>query len=453
MFAGYREALAHLQSQVDVERMAPSRLDPERVFKLDRMRALVDALGNPERDTRFVHIVGSKGKGGTVEMLASCLGACRYAVGVFTSPHLVDLRERIRLGETPIDEADFTRLLHEAVCAGAEIPEGLGLPTYFELLTAVALMFYAEQAVDIAVLETGLGGRLDSTNVVIPEVVGVSAIQLEHTHILGDTLDKIAREKAGVFKAGIEAISVPQHEEAAQALREVAQAVGAPLSFLGAEIDFTSRFESSPQLGPHSRVSLTTVRSTYEHMPVPLMGHHQADNCGLVLAILDRLRERGFEAPEREVALGLAATPKMGRLEQVWDAPRIFVDGAHTPESLEATIRAIGAHLRFDSMVCVFGCAADKKVDDMLGRLAIGSDKVIFTRAEGHDRGADPEDLRRRFADICPKMALASASVKDAINTAHQGVGRDDLILVTGSFYVAGEAKRLLLEAKKKREG
>ena len=243
---------------------------------------------------------------------------------------------------------------------------------------------------------------------------------------------------------------MPQTPEVEAVLRDKAEAAGTRLEMLGREIEFSYRFEASPELGPHARVSLTTERSEYEHLPVPLKGEHQAHNCGLALAILDRLRDRGYETPERAVLLGLATTPANGRMEIAFDDPRIIIDGAHNPESIKALVKAIGAHMKYDSMVVIFGCAEDKDVDGMLRMLALGADKVLFTRSSENPRAIDPKELQRRFAEISPKMTQVVPKLKEAINTAHKAIGRDDLICVTGSFYLAGEAKKMLQAAKAK---
>lgn len=447
--ASYQLALRYLDSHMNLERVRVDRANRS-VFTLERMLALLAALNDPHRDVRCVHVAGSKGKGSTVEMTAACLGECGYAVGVYTSPHLVHIRERIRLNADPISHARFTQGMARVAQAAVAIEPECGKPTYFELLTALALLHFADQAVDIAVIETGLGGRLDSTNVIQPEVTAITAIQLEHTEMLGTTLEEIAAEKAGIFKPGVAALTVPQTPEVEAVLRDKAEAAGTRLEMLGREIEFSYRFEASPELGPHARVSLTTERSEYEHLPVPLKGEHQAHNCGLALAILDRLRDRGYETPERAVLLGLATTPANGRMEIAFDDPRIIIDGAHNPESIKALVKAIGAHMKYDSMVVIFGCAEDKDVDGMLRMLALGADKVLFTRSSENPRAIDPKELQRRFAEISPKMTQVVPKLKEAINTAHKAIGRDDLICVTGSFYLAGEAKKMLQDAKAK---
>jgi dihydrofolate synthase/folylpolyglutamate synthase len=440
-------ASEYLSQRINVEQIRPAALDTRHAFNLDRMRALLAELGNPQSSFKAVHVAGSKGKGSICEMVASCLRACGYTVGLYTSPHLVDIRERIRIGECQIGEREFCSALTGVAKVADSIAKSHGEATHFELLTAMAFVHFAEQAVDIAVVEVGMGGRLDATNVIQPEVCAIASIQLEHTQILGTTLEKIAAEKAGIMKPGVPCVSSPQAAGVKAVLKAAAAEAPCPMLVLGEDLEFSSRFESSPELGPHARVCLNTPRSQFEHLPVPLRGEHQAVNCGVALAILDQLRARGVETPEVRVASGLSQTPGHGRMEMVLRDPRILIDGAHNPESIAALIKALGAQIRYDSLVVVFGCAADKDVPGMLAKLAMGADKLIFTRAEGSGRACDPRELQRKFAEISPKMTQVAPTVRDAINLAARAVGRDDLLVATGSFAIAGEAKALI-EAK-----
>jgi len=452
-FPDYLTAVEYLRNRVNVEQSRPSQVDVAKAFNLDRMVALMEELGNPHRSFKSIHVGGSKGKGSTCEMTAASLRACGYTVGLYTSPHLVHLGERIRINDVPIGLGEFTTLLSRVADGAAKMPRKHGEPTYFELLTALAFVQFAEQAVDVAVVEVGMGGRLDATNVIIPEVCALSAIQLEHTLLLGDTLEKIAAEKAGIFKAGVPVVTVPQTAGVLAVLKEAAGAAGTTIESLNQELEFSYRFEASPELGHHARVCLSTKRSNFEHLPVPLKGEHQAYNCGLMLAILDRLRERGMATPEGAVARGLAKTPSNGRLEQIHSSPRVLIDGAHNPDSIAALVKAVGVQVRYDSMVVVFGCAADKDVVQMLRNIGLGADKIIFTKAESSLRAMDPRELHRKFAEVSGKMAQVAQTLQDAISLASRAVSRDDLILVTGSFALAGEAKRLLSEkAAMKRE-
>ena len=320
-------------------------------------------------------------------------------------------------------------------------------PTFFEAMTAAALVYYSEQAVDIVVLETGLGGRLDATTVAQPLVTGLTNISLDHMNILGKDLASIAKEKAGIMKKGVWAISVEQDPAVTRVFEEVAQEVGAPLEFTGKQIDFSYRFEANRELGPHTRVCVTTPTSRWEHLPVPLRGEHQAHNCGLALSILDKLKGHGFTFPEDKVIAGLAATQLAGRMEQVWSEPRVIIDGAHNAHSITALIRSLGAHIAaYDSMVMIFGCGQDKDVNGMLKQVALGADKVIFTRARNNVRAVEPEELMSKFNDLSGKMAQTAPSLEEAFRLANRAVSREDVIVITGSFYLAGEAKKLFAD-------
>lgn len=442
MLRTFEQAQAYLLDRPNFERVRQDRIDAD-AFKLDRMHALLDELGNPHRCFRSVHIAGSKGKGSVCEMLASALGTCGYAVGVYTSPHLVHINERMRVNDRAISDSDFVAMTNRCRAAARSLKGEWGEATFFELTTAMAFCYFLHQAVDLAVIEVGLGGRLDCTNVITPEVCGLASIQLEHTDILGNTLEAIAGEKAGIMKPGIPLVTVPQESGVIDVLRTRSESIDSTLLVLGEDMEYSCRFESDQKLGPHARICVTNPENGYEHIAVPLKGEHQAANCGLALALINQLAARGFVAPEREVSLGLSQTPASGRLELVCQSPRVLLDTAHTPESMRCLVRAVGAHLRFDSLVAIFGCSVDKAADDMLVEIARGADKVIFTRAEDNPRAMDPKELAARFREKTTTMSQVEPDLKSAINTAAHAVGRDDLILVTGSCFVVGEAKRL----------
>ena len=436
-----------LYEHVDYERM---RIVPynKRTFSLDRMRKLLGYLGDPHGQLQCVQVAGTKGKGSTCAMLASMLQACGYTIGLYSSPHLVDLRERLTIdGQLP-SHSDMAGLFRRV--AEAELKLGKQRLSFFEIMTAVALRYFADQAVDMAVLETGLGGRLDSTSVVTPVVTGITRIGYDHMNILGEELEQIAREKAGIFKKGVPAISVKQEPGVTKVLQEVAAGVGAPLEFTGEEVEFSHRFEANRELGPHSRVSIITETSRFEHLAVPLRGEHQAYNCGLALAMVDKLIGAGFQLPEERIVEGLSKTRLAGRMEQVWSQPRVIIDGAHNGASLQALIRSLGAHIAYDSLVMIFGCGQDKDITGMLKQIALGADKIIFTRAKANSRACEPEDLLSHFSEISGKMAQTADNLEAALKLAGRAVSREDLIVITGSFYLAGEAKKLFADQANK---
>ena len=404
----YDSALKYLFGQTDYEQMLRVRYNRD-TFNLDRMRLLLSGLGNPHTKLRAAHIAGTKGKGSTATMLAEMLRTCGYKVGLYTSPHICDVRERIRVDGEMISQAALTRLICQVEPIIAKMADK---PTFFEIFTAMAFQHFANSGVDVAVVEAGLGGRLDSTNVLTPEVCGLTSISLDHIHQLGDTPAKIAAEKAGIFKRDIPAISVSQLPEVKRVLRKTARETGASLMFTGEDIDFSYRVESSRQNGCHARICLTTPRSRFEHLPVPLLGEHQALNCGLALAMLDQLKLKGYNQISDEKAIrGLSSVYIPGRMELVHRDPRILLDGAHNAASVQALMRAIGQHIPYDSMVMIFGCAADKDINGMMQQISTGADKVIFTRAAGNPRAARPEDLAEMYEQCSGRVAQDRKSV------------------------------------------
>ena len=447
-FDNYQTAKAWLYEHVDHERLRVVQYDEE-IFGLKRMRKLLDLVGNPQQQIRCVHVAGTKGKGSTCTMLASILSECGVVTGLYTSPHLNDLRERISIDGHLAGYQDLTDIFQKI--AKAETKLGFSL-TFFEILTAAAFMHFAEQAVDIAVLETGLGGRLDCTNVCEPLVTGITSIALDHMNILGSDVQDIAREKAGIFKPGVPAVSVEQVTPVANVLKECAEASETTVEFVGKDIDFSLRFEASKELGPHTRVCLAGKQTRLEHLPVPLKGEHQAHNCGLALAILDKLKAHGLDFPEDRIVSGLAKTKLPGRMEQVWNGPRVIVDGAHNASSLEALTKALGAHVQYDSLIMLFGCGHDKDIAGMLEQVSLGADKVIFTQARGNPRRLEAGELYKRFSEDYGKMAQQADTLEGALKLASHAVTREDIIVICGSFYLAGEARDYFHKLTVKRE-
>ncbi len=437
-FRSYKQAIEYLYTKTDYEKERRLRYNVT-TFNLKRMRKLTSLLGNPQKKITTVHIAGTKGKGSTATMLSRMLEANGYKVGLYTSPHVVNLHERIMVNGKMISDSDLYGLMNR-IYAPVEKLSKTDPPTFFEIFTALAFMHFADVEVDIAIIETGLGGRLDSTNVIKPKVIGVTSLSIDHQNQLGDSLDKIAMEKSGVFKKGVPIVTVQQEQAAMKVLKSQAVEVGAPLSITGGDIDFSHRFETSREHGPHNRICLTTPTSKFEHLRVPLHGRHQAINCGLALAILDKLKSVGFKVDNGKAEDGLKSVSLLGRMEMISDDPRIMIDAAHNAASVKALIHAIGQNIPYDSMVVIFGCNEDKDIKGMLHQLQYGADKVIFTRS-GSAKAVPPQDLADMYTEICGKMCQAASSLAEALVLAKSAIGKEDLICITGSFYLIGQAK------------
>jgi len=301
---------------------------------------------------------------------------------------------------------------------------------------------FADQNVDIAVIETGMGGRLDSTNVIMPEVCAITSISKDHMSVLGNTLARIAEEKAGILKKDIPALTCQQSPDVMNVFRRVAATSKTPLSVVGQDLEFSFRFEITRPMGPHMRVCLTTETNRFEHLAVPLMGEHQAVNCGLALAMLDRLKQRGLNFEMNKAIEGLARVKIPGRLEVVRQTPHVILDGAHNAASVQALFRGVGQHIPYDSMVVIFGCNCDKDIDGMLEQLSLGADKVIFTRSANNPKAADPLELSNIYTERYGKMVQVAETFPQAMEIASRAITREDVVTVTGSFYLVGEAKQ-----------
>lgn len=393
---------------------------------LERVSALLGRLGHPERKTRFVHVAGTNGKGSTSVMTASALSACGYKTGLYTSPHLARVNERMRLDGAEIPDGEFARV----VSALASAAEGLAEPcTEFELLTAAALLWFAEAGADIAVLEVGMGGRFDATNV-IPrsECAVITNIGLDHTAVLGDTVEAIAAEKAGIFKGG-RAVSYEQPESVAAVLRSAAAKTGTELTFA----DFS-------KIEPLSdSVEGQRFRFEGEEYSIRLLGAHQLKNAAVALTALDTLRRSGWDLPAEGVRKGLAAAVWPARFELVECAPLFVVDGGHNPQCVAATAEAIRRYMPGGRCVILMGVLADKDWSAMIDILADVAEGFVCAAPDSPralpaaDLGA--ELLRRGLhAEVC-------SSVPEAVEAAKALAGPDGAVCSVGSLYMSGAVR------------
>jgi dihydrofolate synthase/folylpolyglutamate synthase len=416
MFGTYAQALAHLNAFTDYERMA-ARYSP-RTYNLRRMRRLVAALGHPERSFRSLHIAGTKGKGSVAHMAEAILREAGYRTGLYTSPHLVDMRERIRVEGEPVSRRDFVWAMNRM---GPHLRRLR--PTYFETMTAAAFLLFARRRVDYAVVEVGLGGRLDATNVIHPAACALTTVDYDHMDKLGRTLGAIAREKAGIVKPGVPVVSSPQRPAALREILKRARPFRPSVRDLrrsGTVVEFTVQ-------GAGGRAYRCRLNA---------LGDHQAVNAATAVALVEASGAAAAPGTVRR-ALGRLRLP--GRVEVVGRRPWVVVDAAHNPVAARALAEALRALPR-RRLVLVFGASADKDFRSMLRALAPGADAAVVTRARS-PRAADPEELARHAGSV---PAVVAPDVGRAISVARALARPSDAIVVTGSFYVAGEALALL---------
>lgn len=440
-FKSYKAAMKYLSEHTDYEKQTRLRYNVT-TFNLERMKKLLSLVGNPHKKIPTVHIAGTKGKGSTATMLARMLESNGYTIGLYTSPHLLHLHERIVVNSQMISQSEMLGLMNR-IHASLEKMAKTDAPSFFEIMTALAFLHFTDKKADLGIIETGLGGRLDSTNVISPELVGITSISIDHQYQLGETIDRIAEEKAGIFKRGVPIVTVHQHPDAMAVLKSRANSVQAPLHVTGGDIDFSYRFETSREDGPHTRICLATPTSKFEHIKVPLYGKHQAINCGLALAMLDKLKSSGYDIDNEKATEGLNGVFLPGRMEMIYQDPRIMIDAAHNAASIKALIHAIGQNIPYDSMVMIFGCNSDKDVKGMLHQLQYGADKVIFTRSNS-TKAMSPDELGDMYTEICGKMYQTALSLGEALRLAQNAISKEDLICITGSFYLIGQAKSRL---------
>jgi dihydrofolate synthase/folylpolyglutamate synthase len=434
----YLEALRYLSERSGYDRGFVANPFEREGVGLERTAWLLRAVGSPERRYPSVHIAGTKGKGSTAACLASILDAAGYRVGLYTSPHLHTFRERIQIAGRPIDSDLFARLMAELAAANAalvaERPDW-GEATAFELATALALLAFARAEVDVAVVEVGLGGRLDATNVLLPEVAAITSISYDHTQILGDTLAEIAREKAGIIKPGRPVVSAPQRPEAEAVIVRTAAERDAPL-LLGGR-DWAVK-------GTPARFSYRGPGGELRDLRLVLRGAHQVENAGVALAVVQLLGARGLPIPEPALRRGLAQVRWPGRLEVLRERPLVVVDGAHNVDSAERLAQAMREEFAWRRLVLILGIARDKDIPGIVRALAPLADEVVAV-ASHSPRAAAPERILAAVGEVAPGVpARAAGSVAAALDAALGRAGPEDLILVTGSLYAVAEAREAL---------
>ncbi len=400
---------------------------------LERIEALLEGLGHPERRYAALHIGGTNGKGSTAAMAAAMLRAAGYRVGRYTSPHLIEFPERIEIDGRPISPEEIVDLAARVqdVC-----DEALA-PTFFEFTTAMAFQAFADAGVQIAVVEVGMGGRFDATNVLRPLAVAITTVSLDHQQYLGDTVSAIAFEKAGIIKADTAVVAGRVDAAAATVIREVASARGASVSWLGQDF----RAVGDPLAG----FTYEGMATSYRDLRGSLAGAHQLDNAACALALLERAVSRGLRLSTPAVVEGFHAVRWPGRLEILEQRPTLLVDGAHNPEAgaaVAAYLRTFRSAHPAARVILVAGMMRDKAHREFFEVLLPVIDDLVVTQVS-MARAATVEELRASIPDGAPRLHVAPIPA-DALSLARQLASPDDLLCVTGSLMLVGEVKALL---------
>ena len=463
---GYEQALSFLFDRIDYERAAAVPYD-RREFRLDRMRELLERLDNPQQSFPIVHIAGTKGKGSTAAMIAAVLSAAGRRTGLYSSPHLDRIEERLRIDGQPCSAAEFLELLEivrpavEAMDRRADCGQGGGRPTYFEITTAMALVHFAQRRVDAAVVEVGMGGRLDSTNVCQPIVSVITTISFDHMKQLGNTLAAIAGEKAGIIKPGVPVVSGVVDAEPRDVIAAAAARRGSRLIQLGRDFDF--EYEPPRDLQTADRQSgidflprAVEIEPAYSQVQIGLLGRHQALNAAVAIATCAMLRGQGWLIPEAAVREGLASVRWPARVEVVARRPAVVVDAAHNVASIASLLTTLDESFTARRRFLVFATTQEKQVREMLAELLPKFDEIALTRYLNNPRYVPLDELAALTREVAASQngwatsavserLHVAASPADAWRLVSNRATADDLICATGSFFLAAEMRHLLL--------
>ncbi len=406
----------------------------KRFLNLKRMERLLGLIGNPHQQLKAIHIAGTKGKGSTAAIITSILTANGLKVGLYTSPHLIDPRERIRIGEKFIGQEEFVYFLSKIKFELENSSEQTSF-TFFEIYTALAFLYFSHHRVELAVLETGMGGRLDATNVVYPLLAVITQISFDHTRELGKDLASIAREKSGIIKEGVTVLTSPQDRAAMKVLEQVAREKKTELYKVGEDIQFKRRGSTSQT----QTFYLKTTKRTYPHLVLSLAGTHQLINAATAVGAIDLIEDTGIFTSSEAVRKGLKEVKWPGRIEVLSTEPLFIVDCAHNGASAQALANYLKEEFPGKKIILILGILKNKDVESIASVLCPLTDKIILTRAD-NPRALTPEEIEKTIVKFSGKKEiLIEEKVENAILCAQDLACYDDLICSTGSVYLAGE--------------
>ncbi|BEU88639.1 folylpolyglutamate synthase/dihydrofolate synthase family protein [Selenomonas sp. TAMA-11512] len=410
---------------------------------LKRIERLTELLGHPENRYATVHVTGTNGKGSTALMTSAILTKAGLKTGLYISPHLLSYTERMRIDGQTIDEESFAAAVTKVRGAvDTMLREGLESPTEFEVLTAAAFVIFAEKKVDYAVIEVGLGGLLDSTNVIVPELSIITNVEMEHADRCGGTLEGIARHKAGIIKEGVPVVTAATGEPL-DILRETAEEKSADMFVLGE--DFSAKAENFDHFRQVISFSSPLLGVTDERFALRLLGTYQIKNAALAIMAAQILKQTNPSITKEAVAYALSIAEWPGRFERMAiGSQRILVDGAHNPAGMRALRDSLDSYYKEESRVFLLGILKDKEVEQMLHILFRPQDRVVLTRPQS-ERASDPEAIKA-IADTMASEVTTCGSAEEALDRALSLVGEEDILICAGSLYLIGELRRLIKE-------
>lgn len=433
----YAESLRYLQT-LGRELASPSHARAAK-FDLANIRALAAKLDEPQKKFRSIHVAGTNGKGSTAAMLESILRAAEYRTGLYTSPHLERINERIRIGGKEISDADFATTfteVHKTIEAMLSTGELAAHPTFFECVTAMAFLAFACAGVDYAVLEVGLGGRLDATNIVVPEIAVITQIAFDHENFLGHSIEEIAEEKAGIIKRGTPVVCAAQNPKALEVVRRCATELSAPFIDVGERYSIETITETD---GAYRAAITDSANGARIEFQLSLRGRYQLANTATAFAAAQALADRGVRLNSSAIVAGLESVRWPGRLEKISDHPLVFLDGSHNPAGARELVSFWDEHFRDRPIHLIYGAVRDKAIDEVAGLLFPRAARVTITAAN-QPRSISAAALAEMTRDLAANLTIerdASGALEHAIAQA----GPRDVIFVAGSLYLVGELR------------
>ena len=414
-------------------------------YGLERTYRLLELLGNPQKNLRFIHVAGTNGKGSTTAMISKILRGMGFKIGMYTSPYLEEFEERIQINGVNIPKDKLVELLEHVKCAvNRVIEEGYEQPTEFEIITVLMLLYFYNERIDYGVIEVGLGGRLDSTNVIIPKVSVITSVSLDHVNILGNTLGEIAGEKAGIIKEGVPVILYPQKKEAEEVILKVSKSKNSRVYSVKKEFGslINVNYDNITQ-----NVEIKGINHNYK-VDLPLLGEHQILNLNVAINAVEVLcEEENIKCEKEVIEESLKDVKWIGRLETLNRKPLIVIDGAHNIDGIRALKNNIRKYFKYNKMYLLLGILADKQVGEMIEEITPMADKV-FALTPHNERAEINEDLKNEIKKINSNVESIDdykTAIKKAINEADE----DDLILVSGSLYMIGDMRKIITKITK----